>query len=35
MKKTVTLLMSFVLATALVGCGGDGDDEPAPVSEWP
>ena len=31
MKKTVTLLMSFLLATALVGCGGD-DDEPAPVA---
>lgn len=35
MKKPVTLLMSFVLATALVGCGGDGDDEPAPVAVVP
>ena len=35
MKKTVTLLMSFVLATALVGCGGDNDDEPAPVAVVP
>ncbi len=35
MKKTVTLLMSFVLATALVGCGGDDDDEPTPVAVVP
>jgi hypothetical protein len=34
MKKTVTLLLSFVLATALVGCGGD-NDEPAPVAVVP
>ncbi len=32
MNKTVTLLLSFLLASALVGCGGGGGGEPAPVA---
>lgn len=32
MNKTVTLLSSFLLATALVGCGGGGGSEPEPVA---